>query len=159
MKVALLGTSLAGKSSCARSLNLESDEGDMDLGVGVGAGVCPATLAMIDWILGRQVRYIAVSVHVSDPGKGILGIRDLKNTGDYDRLAGICFVYLFVAKTALPMRASARDPTTSKAILEGAYVGFEHNDRLFRDIAHNVLDTSSMDLPAVAAAVEKITSR
>jgi hypothetical protein len=109
-KLALLGASSSGKTSCAFALNGESSAGDMDGGE-LGVTECPTSEAMIAWILGCAVDVIAMSVHVSDPGMGIQGIRDLKLVGGDPRLGRIHFVYLNVSKAELEARARMRKST------------------------------------------------
>ncbi len=158
-KVALLGTSFVGKSTCARALNDDSDAGDMDLGEGVGASRCPESVAMIQWILDRPVTYVAVSVHVEDDGKGIRGLRDLKlNRGDA-RLDQIHFIYLFATKEELKARARVKLGKQPDADVDGHFRGYDRDDRLFREFMDEIVDVAGKTRKEVTAEVQSIAYR
>ena len=111
---------------------------------------------MITWILGCPVDVIAVSVHVSDPGKGIPGIRDLKVAGGDLRLGRIHFVYLGVSKAELEARVRTRKPTISSAEMAESLKSYEQNNRLFRELADVEVDTTGLTRADVKGRVHEI---
>ncbi len=153
-KLALLGTSSAGKTSCAFALN-GSGAGDMDSGK-LGVFRCPTSGDMIEWIIHCPVNVIAVSVHVSDPGKGILGIRDLKHSGSDSRLSRIHFVYLNVSKVELEARIRTRKPSVSSLEMAEALRSYEQNDRLFSEVADIEVDTTGLTRDEVKERIRMI---
>jgi hypothetical protein len=157
-KVALIGTSFSGKSTCARTLNFGLNDGDMDLGEGVGAGPCPESAAMIQWILARSVTYVAVSVHVEDDGKGLRGLRDLKRDRRDARLDQIRFIYLFATKEELKVRARVKLGKPPDAEVDGHFRGYERDDQLFRELQDDIVDVAGKTRQEVEAEVQAITS-
>ncbi len=158
-KVALIGASFSGKSTCARALNSDSNDGDMDLGEGVGAARCPESATMIQWILDRSVAYVAVSVHVEDDGKGLRGLRDLKRERADGRLAQIHFVYLIATKEDLKVRAREKLGKPTDAKLDEHFRGYERDDRLFRELMDDIVDVKGKTRHEVEAEVQTIASR
>lgn len=143
-KIAIVGTSGSGKTTCLEFLGLQKLKCDMDRLL--PTGVPQSMDAMISCILGSSCPVMAVSVHRA----GLEEIARAKREGSEPRLSQMFFVYLFVPKEILTIRLREDSAKRTAGNIDGTLQEHGALDKMFREIADHCIDTSSLTTGQVA---------
>jgi RNase adaptor protein for sRNA GlmZ degradation len=150
MKVALIGTSAAGKSDCLRELGASARDAEMDCGLDVST---PQTAySMLAWIVQSRAAVVATSVH----REGLKDIATLKRASSDERLARIRFVYLFCEKEELEKRLRKPGSRRSRENVDETLAGYDEMDGILKEVMDECIDTTRLSMLAVATKVRKI---
>jgi shikimate kinase len=145
-RIALIGPSGAGKTRLSRQLQVAEMDCGLDTAVPQGAE------AMLSWIVNSSSPIITVSVHKV----GLKGMARIKGTGVDERYSKILFVYLFCAKAVLEQRLRGQCRTERDlGSIDGTLNDFDEMNRVFRELADVVIDTTEMSPESVAAKVKQ----
>jgi ATPase subunit of ABC transporter with duplicated ATPase domains len=152
-KVALVGHSGVGKSSCLRAANGTAD-GEMDIGLGTPIS-SPLEVAM-KWITDNDEPMIVVSVH----RELLKDLAHAKERGAHPKFFDmVLFVYLAIsdnAKWEQRLRCQSAEKPRTESRIEEVLACFQEFDWLFRRLADRTIPTDQLDVAEVVAAVKKL---
>ena len=157
-RIALIGHSGAGKSSCLLSLGIDRKLADMD--TVLGKKQSPPLEAALGWLALDML--VPVIVVVSNHEQMLLEMRKAKLDGQYsEQFAAIRFVYLHKSKQQL--QAHLTLPTAGGQIRRQSDQKYtlDHYQRfhaLFSQIADCIIDCSGCSVEVVAAQVSGLAS-
>ena len=153
--VALVGHSAAGKSACLSYINASPDA-DMDIALGTHKS--PNLATALKWLADASRPAIVV---VSNHEEMLKAMHAAKLSGEYlNEFGSIHFVYLCKPKDRLKRHLSKPTAGGSSRPSDHQEYTLRHYDRfhrLFTDLAHEVVDCSTVSTADVAQRVREIS--
>lgn len=150
-KLALIGASGAGKSTCLQELGQDPATCEMDRGLDTSS---PQSMQkMLDWIRQCPAPVVAVSVH----RVGLTEMVHCKAKGDLQSFEQIIFVYLRATGNVLKKRLEQQADERSAANIEGTLREWQAMDPVFRQLADHVIETDQLTPAQVATRVRALT--
>ena len=156
-RIALIGHSGAGKSSCLLALGLDRKAADMDAVLGTKQS--PHLDTAMNWLAGESSG--PPLVVVSNHEQMLVEMLRAKLAGQYpERFAVVRFVYLRKPKDQLQAHLSlpsaggrSRDHASQQYTLDN----YERFDTLFVQLADQTVDCSGRSVEAVAAELSELS--
>ncbi|MEK6581234.1 MAG: hypothetical protein AAB017_03025 [Nitrospirota bacterium] len=148
-KIALIGTSAAGKTSCVLELGIDSQKADMDRCL--GASIPQSMETMLKWILQSESNIVNVSVHIDALEK----MASVKQGQIQCELSEIFFIHLAAPVNVIEERLLSQS-TRSETNIKHTLAGFARTDDVCKRLADCTINTVGMGLQEVAHAVRLI---
>jgi len=149
-RIAVIGHSGAGKSSCLTALGIDPKEADMD--AVLGTTTSPPLEKALNW-LSDGVPAFSILV-VSNHEQMLVAMRQAKLDGKYpNQFSAVCFVYLRKPKDQLQVHLglpSADGRNRDKASQRYTLDNYERFDTLFTQLADRIVDCSGRTVESVA---------
>lgn len=158
-RVALIGHSGAGKSSCLTALGLDRKTADMDAVLGTAHS--PSLELALDWLVGTGSTPDIVVV--SNHEQMLIAMRTAKVAGLHaEKFSVVCFVYLRKPKDQL--QAHLKLPTAGGSIRKEdgqryTIDTYERFDHMFAQLADETIDCSQRSVADVAATIMELALR
>ncbi|HWW01286.1 MAG TPA: hypothetical protein VNZ64_16435 [Candidatus Acidoferrum sp.] len=147
-RIALIGHSAAGKSSCIEKLGFSRELADMDRALGVR--VAPPVSEFRDWLSAKDTpAVIALSIHPPMLDAYYKAAREL----------GVLLVYLFKSRERIKEHVKLQQPNgdfrpeVDQSVTVHTHA---HFDNIFREAKDLIIDCSDKDTAAVAIGVKRI---
>ena len=149
-KIALIGLSGSGKTTCAEALRSTIDISVVvDMDCGISPDMAPGVEKMIGWILSNPERILAISVHIAE-------LEEMSRKNSDDRLSQILFIYLHCEKAELSRRLLTRGTTEDNML--SVIKDFERNDLIFRNLSGAIVKTTGKSIEDVTSEIRSVSS-
>jgi hypothetical protein len=156
-KLALIGHSGTGKTSCLVQLGFDLHRADMDIALGTTRS--PPLADALRWLTGATDGQIIVVV--SNHEQMLTAMQRAKVTGEFaDSFARLCFVYLWKPKDRLARHLARPQPGGSLRPPASQRYTIDNYDRfhaMFHSMADQTIDCTSKGIAAVADDVKALS--
>lgn len=154
-KVALIGHSGAGKSTCIKLMGGRLDVADMDKAR--FATLPPSVEEALNWMVTNDESILSISVHRDT----LFRMTQAKKMGSDARFHELFFLYLYRAKEKLS--ASLEKPTAYSTYRDNGNKAhtmkdYAELDRIFRELADSIIDTSNLEVQQVVENIKSLVA-